>query len=523
MADNYSNQPMQDTQNIFFGTCIDNEDPDMLGRIRVYPTHENIQSLKSSNQFFDENSKNPSVGPWSDKDPFIFLPLLPYFVNQVPQKGENVMIFYFNNKRMSSKNKFYVIGNYSSPTTIKFEEQYSSRTNYDGGNNNSKVSLPKIKNNVDGKYFKQSSKGVFAEPIDISINGRDTADLIIKKDEVLLRAGKHKDFKTGEIPDANDKRAFLQLTKLGTKKTFGDPKSLVRLEQNTQQLKYLIEYDVYNPESQPKVFRGDITIYKLPEIDSYQTKTNVFDLNSEITGVTLSKAKVIKIDNPLPIDEFAKYVRETLTSFKDNPEFILPGVTNIKDQQFPFYYRPTPRIRKILKSISDPTNVSEMSNMMELINSIRITTTDLYSGYGLVLDKKVSVEIPFTPKKEIYTPESFVKEDTTVGLMGANQLYFISHDSTIPGKGTIDLTNTIYGVDSNKIYDEIEGKTSATVRGEELLELLESIVGFLVSHVHPYPLLPPSGVSLDGNNVDDLLKKMLEAYQKVLNKNIRIN
>jgi hypothetical protein len=61
------------------------------------------------------------------------------------------------------------------------------------------------------------------------------------------------------------------------------------------------------------------------------------------------------------------------------------------------------------------------------------------------------------------------------------------------------------------------------VRGEELLELLESIVGFLVSHVHPYPLLPPSSVAYDGTSTDDLLKKMLEAYNKVLNKNIRIN
>ena len=61
------------------------------------------------------------------------------------------------------------------------------------------------------------------------------------------------------------------------------------------------------------------------------------------------------------------------------------------------------------------------------------------------------------------------------------------------------------------------------VRGEELLELLELIVGFLVSHVHPYPLLQPSSVSRDGTSTDMLLKKMLEAYNKVLNKNIRIN
>ena len=71
--------------------------------------------------------------------------------------------------------------------------------------------------------------------------------------------------------------------------------------------------------------------------------------------------------------------------------------------------------------------------------------------------------------------------------------------------------------------NKITLNTSSMVRGEELLELLESIVGFLVSHVHPYPLLPPSSVAYDGTSTDDLLKKMLEAYNKVLNKNIRLN
>ena len=61
------------------------------------------------------------------------------------------------------------------------------------------------------------------------------------------------------------------------------------------------------------------------------------------------------------------------------------------------------------------------------------------------------------------------------------------------------------------------------VRGEELLELLDLLVRFCLTHVHPYPLMPPSSVTLDGLSTDDLLAKMQEAYQKVLNSNIRIN
>jgi len=157
------------------------------------------------------------------------------------------------------------------------------------------------------------------------------------------------------------------------------------------------------------------------------------------------------------------------------------------------------------------------------MSKIIITTTDVSPGYGLILDQKVSNEIPFLLKREVYVPITTTKIDNTVGLIGASQLYLLSHDSEIPEKGKISLPGSVSGINSTQIFDEIEPKTSSMVRGEELLDLLESIVGFLVSHVHPYPLLPPSATSYDGTSIDELLKKVLESYQKVLNSNIRIN
>jgi predicted RNase H-like HicB family nuclease len=62
------------------------------------------------------------------------------------------------------------------------------------------------------------------------------------------------------------------------------------------------------------------------------------------------------------------------------------------------------------------------------------------------------------------------------------------------------------------------------VRGDELMDLLQLIVEFLVTHDHPYPQLPPTPVSKSsGISTQEVLTKMQEAYQKVLNKNIRIN
>jgi hypothetical protein len=191
--------------------------------------------------------------------------------------------------------------------------------------------------------------------------------------------------------------------------------------------------------------------------------------------------------------------------------------------QFPFYYRPSKRIRNIIKTLPSQNTITDFTNMNQLMSKVLITTTDVSPGYGLVLDRKVSPELPFLPKREVFTPIKTEQIDNTVGLIGASQVYLLSHDTSIPGKGKISLPGSVSGISPTQVFDEVEPKTSSMVRGEELLELLESIVGFLVSHVHPYPLLPPSGVAYDGTSIDDLTKKMLEAYQKVLNSNIRIN
>jgi len=85
------------------------------------------------------------------------------------------------------------------------------------------------------------------------------------------------------------------------------------------------------------------------------------------------------------------------------------------------------------------------------------------------------------------------------------------------------LSNTLYGIDENRFADEIEPKTSSLVRGEELMELINLMMRFLINHVHSYPGLSPVPQSADGVKVDDLLKEMLNAQEKILNKNIRIN
>ncbi len=514
---------MSNNQNIFFGTCINNIDPMMLGRIRVEPIGVRINAMDKGYNGFNPDSTNPNNdGPWSNKDPYIYLPLLPYFVNQVPQLGEKVMLFYFNNDDTTTKNKFYMISIFSSPTTIGFEDNRSSNTNLNFGAVNSKQKFPKIKNN-DGTYVNKNYSGVFPEPLDISFNGRDTSDIILKKNELLLRAGKHKPFSSGQIPVFDDNRAYLQLSKYFSKTVYGNVDSYNKLIENQSKIKYLIEYDIENPENPFSAFTATVYVYSLNTNDnSYLTLASNFNIKTNIdtTGSTISNLiKVINLPFGLSFENVSLEINKILRSVITSPSDILNLNNN---NQYPFYYRPS---SKIVKLINNPnaSDLLSISNMTYLMSLIKVGSTDITSGYGLIMDNKLTPYRPYNIKKEVFVPSKSVPIENTVSLMGASQVYLLSHDSSIPGKDKINLNDTVYGIGQPIILDNIEPNTSSMVRGEELLELLQLIVNFCVTHVHPYPLMIPCAKTTSGLSTDKLLRKMQEAYIKILNNNIRIN
>jgi len=513
---------LRKAQIIYKGECIDSNDPMRLGRIRAILKTENTEDRELAN----ENLGKQTYVEWDERDPFVFKPLLPFFINTPPKENEYVHLFYNNPKRKGDKDKFYIGGVYSSPTTSEFERYDSAVTNFDEGSRNK--SFPNLLNN-DGEYFYKDTEGIYADPQDIGIYGRGSSDIIIKDNTVLLRAGKNLKYERGQVPRKNENRSFIQLSKFDYKTSFGSPEKKLVLKFQHQELKKLVEYTIVNPENIYSAFTGNLYIYNLSRKNGLSVSTSDITVSKEIPENSKSLQTTISFSQKTML-QVIKIINDTLEGLIKGDISSIENVTISGPQKFdqgntfPFYFRPQKVIYDKVSSDNPTSNAQEIHNINELISKVKILPSEINSGYGLVYDKNKTNSVPFKPISQSLIPKKTERYNKSVGIMGGDEIYLLSHNSQkFDSNGKIDLTNTLYGIDENKIADEIEPKTSSLVRGEELLELINLIVRYLVGHVHPYPGLEPVPQSIDGVKVDDILQELLNATDKILNKNIRIN
>lgn len=524
---NDTSRELRKSQFIYKGQCIDNNDPMRLGRIRAILKTENTEDRELGN----ENYGKRTYKDWDEKDPFVFKPLLPFFVNVSPKVNEYVHIFYNNINRKGDKDKFYIGGVFSSPTTTNFEKYESAVTNFDEGSRNKPFANLL---NEDGEYFYKDAEGVYSEPDDISIDGRGSADIVVKDNTVLLRAGKNKSFQRGQIPRQNKNRSFIQLSKFDKRTVYGSPQKKYVFSFKHQELKKVVEYNIINPENSSNSFTGNIYIYNLSRQDGLSVSTSNITIDYDISENSKSLQTTVSFTQKSMLDVI-KLINDVLEGIvKGNIKNIVNedtvGITVSGPQKFdrgnlfPFYFRPQKSLYKKANGITASSDMQTNFNISTLMGGIKVKTTDLSPGYGLVYDKDKTDTVPFKPVKQNLIPKITKRFDKSVGVMGGDEIYLLSHTSkNSSGKERIDLSNTLYGIDENTFADLIEPNTSSLVRGEELLELINLIVRFLVGHVHPYPGLPPVPQSTDGVKVDDLLKELINAQDNILNKKIRIN
>jgi hypothetical protein len=164
----------------------------------------------------------------------------------------------YTNKDFKYQNQYYVQNTFSSPTTTGYEY-------YQGGNKFTATGFqlknPKPLKNQDGTYTDQAvHKGVFPEPGDNALLGRGSADVVVKQDEVLIRAGKFKgsQLQPNVVPVGNQLRGFLQLSRFNQTKVSLPPKIVARTNEVVVQVKYLVEWTITNPENTQDKFAGSV-------------------------------------------------------------------------------------------------------------------------------------------------------------------------------------------------------------------------------------------------------------------------
>lgn len=584
-------------------------DPLMLGRIRARRLIDNYDDILKS---ISDPPWNEERDIWTQRDPFVFNALLPYYLYSTPKVDEMVLAVYAN-EGTEFINQYYVQSTFYSPTATGFQF-YQGANKFMG--TGIQISNPKPLKNQDGTFTSQTHSGVFPEPGDNSLLGRGSADVIIKQDEVLIRAGKYvgQNLEPNILPVGNYKRGFLQLSQFNTEKITTAPSTITKFVTKTLTVNYLIEYVITNPENTQDKFTGSIYLYQLkPDLS---TNSENLTVNSDIAEnlktlayvenfTNLSKVETINF-----INTFIKTCNDKNVSSTGSQLFSGPN-------KFPMFYRPTqlnyqsmigqPKIQpvntnlKITGNIVSTNsgligvsaeyvctmNVVSISNNSSIITitGIALTETDAYKdalvqlqneiqsynlGYVLIptfdelkngivlipqpatydsgviqknlsdIFKGVKLNPPLKGGYGLIYAQGLVGNPTdiitksvansttiynraTYGALGSDKLFLLSHRSSIPGKGKINFADTLYGISQEKFNDEIIPKTSSMVRGEELMELINLIVRFLVGHVHPFPGLGPIPITQDGTKVVDIISELQQAYTKILNSDIRLN
>lgn len=514
----------EDYRNVIFkGECIDSNDPKRLGRIRARMLSDNLTTRKES-----ASVNEVPAEPWSDKDPLVYLPLLPWFVSAPPKgrsnnnEGEYVHLFYSNLDSFGRKDKYYISGLYSSPTTTNFESFNSAVTNITEGSSNKDFQNILSKNGeINEKY-----RGVYAEPEDVALYGRGTADIIIQDDTVMLRAGKNKPFKIRTIPEKNANRSFIQLSNFNTETITSTGKEKLEVKTNNLPLKYLIEYDLINPSNGSDIFTGYIYIYSIND-ESINTKN--INVDTSISESNKDAEVIIKFTN-LSITAAGNLITDTIDKFiSGNIRPITNNTTpNVEivfayresfDFRFPLYYRP--RLSLYNQLYSNTSQYVTKNNIKKLFDNVKVIADD--EGYNTIFNKQKKTDPSLNLNKFKEVSSRVNRSPKSVSIVGGDDIYFISHKTQKFDGERIDLSDNIYKINEQKISSEIKRKTSSVVRGEELIELLDLIIMFLIGHVHPWHGLPPDGKSTNEVSVDTLMTELRNARDKLLNSRIRIN
>lgn len=518
---------MRDNRTILPGLVLNNTDPLMLGRIRIEPkTKLENQSVPTKP---DGSPKSVSDYAWTSEDPFIFIPLLPYYINQIPEVGEYVNIIYSTRDEPLSSNKFYIQGPLSRTWNNERETFLNAQSVLDNGTSIQKSY--ETRNSKTG-VIQEIVKDIYPLPGDNSLLSRGTTDVVLKKNDVLLRAGKYRKIVVeqsngvGQItqPDVRpyDQRSFLQLSIFDQELVDVGTETIDITKFVDKDVKNFVEWDISNVNLTANTVGGYVQVSTVKNVT-----TSDFGFN---TGTTVNCTLIPNskyVFTGLSVEDSIIFINTYIRGF--NKGFInIDGYNKYPNSgnligQFPFVFGPSILTNaKILDTNPSQTIDSvENSVVVSIFNKIKLFDSSSEYGFAVIWD--YNTVGPQVIKNSTDVEKSEYKDNpVTYATMGGDFIYLLTHKTT-DDKFTIDLKNTLYGIDQPKFTNYLKGRTNSMVRGEELYSLLDKIIRFISGHVHN-PVKPPSRISGTGKNsvnLDDIEKELNS--KKFLNPNIRIN
>lgn len=522
---------------LFEGKVIDISDINNSEKIRAIPQQEFVAQILKPYKNIIINNKSVVNDEGTDireefwykdyaspafSDPFVFLPFLPMHLNITPAVNDYVHLLYSNwLENTARKNQFYMKGPISSMMSLK-QENFNQSLSVLAGGPNVKPGLP-LKN-ISGNFFNEFTKGVFAEPEDFGLYSKGRSDIILKDTEILLRSKKTPILDASTYPIVNTKRTFLQLSNFDTKTSIGNKKTITIDYEVSEQIRKLVEYEIYYGLNSDGPFSGNINIYNLPG-KSPDTLTDKFNQSTVINDLFNSfEYTFVNIET---LDEVAEIVNKVVSGLNNGRiDLQYPNNSttyNVDDVRFPYYYRPSIATQKKLENGTqlEQQNVVDFLSKIKFPQSQKIRT----AGSGLI-SKKNKYGISKVTKKVDYTPPKKELGDFGYAVLGSEKIFLVSNESEIPGRPKIQLNSSdVYGINEPTLSGNYYESTNSMVRGEALKELLSMMIRFLLNHKHLYHREPPFSLTHETSPLSKYkLNQEFKLFDtKVLNQNIRIN
>jgi hypothetical protein len=500
---------------IDIGICIDNTDPKGIGRIRCVRYSD----------YVSEKERAMSYEPYSDRDPFVAIPFLPNNINFIPEVEQAVKLINYN-VSIEHVNTEYIAGPFT--TSHDFNGQTFSQQLTDTTYGIPFKDTPNIFNE-NGTYVDPLTKSSLAEKKDYAIYGKYGSDVLFTENGIQLRGGKllsktNKQNKKGKLisfPIMGKKSSTLYLKKFPQKLELTKTE-VKKITNEVRDLSLIVEYDFVKTD---ETYIINFFVYDVLKSFGETLKTNFFNesvplpvnavklINVEENDI--SPTHIVTVDN---INFIPSAIREFLYTLHDgglkkiNKEY----KKHRKSENFthPFYFRPT----LLLNNITLDDNEKKIRN--DIFNNVRFFN-EIGPKSGLVWSLTQPIQ---KPKVDIVERE-VLKSDTSsneqsFSALKSDKIYLLSTDVNETNK-TVDFPSlNDYDLTQEDYLKKIEPNTFSTVRGENLLVLIQSMAKVLFNHRHN---LTKPMVKIGYNEYDQLVELLKNMENDILNKSVKIN